>query len=363
MRGADITQESLFTVAKLDDFVPTDHPLRAVRTLVDIALKRLDGLFGTLYSDYGRASIAPEKLMRAQLLQLFFSIRSERLLMEQLRYNLLFRWFVGLAIDDAVWDHSVFSKNRDRLNDNEVASEFFREVVRLAECRGLMSEEHFSVDGTLLQAWASHKSFQPKDAPPSDPEGTAPRNAQVDFKGQKRSNDTHASTSDPDARLYRKGNTGAQLSYQGHLLMENRHGLARDARLSLATGHGERDTALAMMGDLKGQRRRTLAADKGYDTANFVAGCRERGVTPHVAQNTTNRRSAIDGRTTRHSGYAVSIKIRAWIETHFGWIKSAAGMRQVKQRGHARVQALFQMAVAASNLIRLRGLLAAELSA
>ena len=252
MRGADITQESLFTVAKLDDFVPPDHPLRAVRPLVDTALKRLDGLFGTLYSDYGRASIAPEKLMRAQLLQLFYSIRSERLLMEQLRYNLLFRWFVGLAINDAVWDHSVFSKNRDRLNDNAVASEFFREVVRLAERRGLMSEDHFSVDGTLLQAWASHKSFQPKDAPPPGPGSTGPRNAPPDFKGTKRSNDTHASTSDPDARLYRKGNTGAQLSYQGHLLMENRHGLACDARLSLATGHGERDTALAMMGASKG---------------------------------------------------------------------------------------------------------------
>jgi transposase len=320
-------------------------------------------LFGTLYSDYGRASIAPEKLMRAQLLQLFFSIRSERLLIEQLRYNLLFRWFVGLAIDEAVWDHSVFSKNRDRLNDHAVASEFFREVVRLAERGGLMSEEHFPVDGTLLQAWASHKSFQPKDAPPLGPDDTGPRNAPSDFKGQKRSNATHASTSDPDSRLYRKGNTGAQLSYQGQLLRENRHGLARDARLSLASGHGEGDTALAMMGDLKGRRRRTLAADKGYDSADFVAGCRERGVTPHVAQNTTNRRRAIDARTTRHGGYAVSIKTRAWIETHFGWIQSAAGMRQLKQRGHARVQALFQRAVAASNLIRLRGLLAAQINA
>jgi IS5 family transposase len=268
--------------------------------------------------------------------------------MEQLRYNLLFRWFVGLAIDDTVWDHSVFSKSRDRLNDNAVASEFFREVVRLAEQRGLMSEEHFSVDGTLLQAWASHKSFKPKDAPPTDPDNTPPHNAPVDFKGEKRRNDTHASTSDPDARLYRKGNTGALLSYQGHILMENRHGLVRDARLSLANGHGERATALAMLADLKGQRRRTLAADKAYDTADFVAGCRAIGVTPHVAQNTTNRRSAIDARTTRHGGYAVSIKTRAWIETHFGWIKSAAGLRQVKQRGHARVQALFQMAIAVS---------------
>jgi transposase len=357
MRGADITQETLFTTAKLDDFVPDDHPLRAIRELTDQALRRLSGLFSTLYADTGRHSIAPEKLLRAQLLQLFYSLRSERMLTEQLRYNLLFRWFVGIAIDEAVWDHSVFSKNRDRLNDESVAAEFLQEVVRLAQQKGLMSDEHFSVDGTLLQAWASHKSFRPKDGPPDS--GGGPRNAPPDFKGQKRRNDTHESTSDPDARLFCKGNTGAQLSYQGHVLMEHRSGLVRAARVSRATGYGERETALTLLKQLRGRRRRTLAADKAYDTADFVAACRKAGLTPHVAQNNSGRRSAIDGRTTRHAGYDKSLKIRAWIETHFGWIKSAAGMRQVKQRGLARVDALFQFAMAASNLVRLPKLLAA----
>lgn len=359
MRGADVTQESLFTVAKLADFVPASHPLRSIRALADEALGRMSGLFSTLYADTGRASIAPEKLMRAQLLQLFYSIRSERMLMEQLHYNLLFRWFVGVAIDEPVWDHSVFSKNRDRLNGSAVAAEFLAEVVRLADTRGLMSDEHFSVDGTLLQAWASHKSFRPKDAGPPDSPSGGPRNAQPDFKGQRRRNDTHASTSDPDSRLYRKGNTGAQLSYQAHVLMEHRSGLVRAACVTPASGHGERDAALAMLGSLGGRRRRTLAADKGYDTADFVASCRAAGVTPHVAQNTTHRRSAIDGRTTRHAGYAISLRTRAWIETHFGWLKAAAGLRQVKQRGRAKVEALFQLGMAASNLVRLRKLITA----
>lgn len=356
MRGSDGMQESLFTVAKLDDFVPQDHPLRAIRELTDQALRRMSGLFSTLYADTGRHSIAPEKLLRAQLLQLFYSLRSERMLMEQMRYNLLFRWFVGIAIDEAVWDHSVFSKNRDRLNDESVAASFLQEVVRLAQQQGLMSDEHFSVDGTLLQAWASHKSFRPKDEPPGG--GDGPRNAPPDFKGQQRRNDTHASTSDPDAKLFCKGRTGAQLSYQGHVLMEHRSGLVRAACVSRATGHGERGSALALLGRLHGRRRRTLAADKAYDTADFVAACRKAGVTPHLAQNTSGRRSAIDARTTRHAGYAASLKIRAWIETHFGWIKAAAGMRQVKQRGLARVDALFQFAMAASNLVRLPKLLA-----
>lgn len=357
MRGADITQEALFSTIKLDDFVPAAHPLRRIRTLVDAALRRMSGLFNTIYADGGRSSIAPEKLLRAQLVQLFYSVRSERLLMEQLHYNLLYRWFVGLAIDDAVWDHSVFSKNRDRLNGESVAAEFLAEVVRLAEREGLMSDDHFSVDGTLLQAWASHKSFRPKDGPP-DAGGSGPRNAQADFKGQQRRNDTHASTSDPDARLYRKGNTGAQMSYMGHALMEHRSGLVRAACVSHADGHGERRSALALMDRLPERRGRTLAADKGYDAADFVAGCRERGITPHVAQNTSGRRSAIDGRTTRHPGYALSIRTRAWLETHFGWVKSVAQVRQVKQRGLARVEALFQLAMAASNLTRLPRLLA-----
>jgi transposase len=361
MRGADITQEALFTTAKLDDFVPDDHPLRAIRHLTDQALRRMSGLFSTLYADTGRHSIPPEKLLRAQLLQLFYSLRSERMLMEQLRYNLLFRWFVGIAIDEAVWDHSVFSKNRDRLNAESVAAEFLREIVRLAQQKDLMSDEHFSVDGTLLQAWASHKSFRPKDGPPEDKSG--PRNAPPDFKGQKRRNDTHESTSDPDCRLFCKGNTGAQLSYQGHVLMEHRSGLVRAACVSRATGFGEREAALTLLKQLHGRRRRTLAADKAYDTADFVVACRKVGVTPHVAQNTSGRRSAIDGRTTRHVSYDKSLKIRAWIETHFGWIKSAAGVRQVKQRGLARVDALFQFAMAASNLVRLPKLMAAGATA
>lgn len=357
MRGVDATQESLFTTAKLDDFVPEDHPLRAIRGLADQALRRMSGLFSTLYADSGRHSIAPEKLLRAQLLQLFYSLRSERMLMEQLRYNLLFRWFVGVAIDEAVWDHSVFSKNRDRLNDEAVAAEFLNEIVRLATERGLMSDEHFSVDGTLLQAWASQKSFRPKDGPPDSSGG--PRNAAPDFKGQTRKNDTHASSSDPQARMYRKGRTGAQMSYLGHALMEHRSGLVRAARVTPADGLGERAAALAMLDALPGQTRRTLAADKAYDTADFVAACRERGVTPHVAQNTAGRRSAIDRRTTRHAGYGTSLKVRAWIETHFGWVKSVGNLRQVKQRGLARVEALFQLAMAASNLVRLPKLLAA----
>lgn len=238
-------------------FVPDDHPLRAIRALTDQALRRMSGLFSTLYADTGRHSIAPEKLLRAQLLQLFYSLRSERMLIEQLRYNLLFRWFVGIAIDESVWDHSVFSKNRDRLNDEAVAVEFLAEIVRLATAQGLMSDEHFSVDGTLLQAWASQKSFRPKDGPP---DGGGPRNAPPDFKGQRRKNDSHASTSDPDSRLYRKGNTGAQLSFQGHVLMEHRSGLVRGACVSQATGHGERDSALRLLTQLEGRRRRTLAA-------------------------------------------------------------------------------------------------------
>lgn len=357
MRGFDITQEALFSTIKLDDFVPATHPLRKIRELVDVALRRMSGLFGTLYADSGRASIPPEKLLRAQLLQMFYSVRSERLLMEQLQYNLLYRWFVGLAIDDAVWDHSVFSKNRDRLNRESVAAEFLAEVVQLAQREGLVSDEHFSVDGTLLQAWASHKSFQPKDGPPTAG-GSGPRNAQQDFKGQERRNDTHASTSDPDARLFRKGKTAAQLSYMGHALMEHRSGLVRAACISHANGHGERKSALTLLDTLPERRGRTLAADKAYDSADFVAECRGRGVTPHIAQNNNGRRSAIDGRTTRHPGYALSLRSRAWIETHFGWIKSVAHVRQVKQRGLARVEALFQFAMAASNLVRLPKLLA-----
>ena len=360
MRGTDRLQESLFTVAKLDDFVPADHPLRPLRDQVNTVLRRLSGLFSTMYADTGRESIAPEKLLRAQVLQMLYSIRSERLLMEQLGYNLLYRWFVGLAIDDRVWDHSVFSKNRDRLIAHDVAKAFLAEVVGLAERGNLLSNEHFSVDGTLLKAWASQKSFQPKDGPPP-PAPPGPKNAQTDFKGERRSNETHASITDPDARLYRKSaNTGAELSYLGHVLMDHRNGLVRDVRLTEATGRAEREAAESMLAQLPGAKRKTVAADKAYDTADFVAACRKLGVTAHVAQNTANRRSAIDGRTTRHAGYRTSLQIRAWIETHFGWLKGVAGVRQVKQRGRAQVEALFQLAMATSNLVRMRRLLAVE---
>jgi len=304
MRGTDGMQESLFTVAKLEDFVPSDHPLRAIRDLVNEALVQLNGLFNKLYDDYGRPSIPPEKLMRALLLQVFYSVRSERQICEQLRYNLLFRWFVGLAIDDAVWDHSVFSKNRDRLLEHAVVEAFFTEIMRLADARGLLSKEHFSVDGTLIQAWASHKSFRPKDGGNDQTPSGPGRNAQSDWKGKPRTNDTHESTTDPDARLYRKShNTASVLCYQGHVLMENRSGLVVGAVVTHADGKGERAAALAMLESVPGEQRKTLGADKAYDTQDFVAACRERNVTPHIAIYDTRVRggSTIDARTTRWS--------------------------------------------------------------
>jgi transposase len=359
MRGADAMQESLFTVAKLDDFVPDEHPLRAVRVLVNEALGRLDGLFGTIYADTGRESIAPEKLMRALLLQVFYSVRSERLLMEQMRYNLLFRWFVGLAIDDAVWDHSVFSKNRDRLLAHEVVEVFFAEVMALADKRGLLSKEHFSVDGTLIQAWASQKSFRPRDGSDDQRPSGGGRNAQADWKGRPRSNDTHASTTDPDARLYRKSqNTASILCYQGHVLMENRTGLVVGAMVSHADGTGERAAALAMLDALPGAHPKTVGADKAYDSADFVAACRSRSVTPHVAQNDARRGgSAIDARTTRHEGYQISQTIRKRIEEHFGWGKTVGRIRQTVFRGIDRVDQHFKLTMSASNLVRMARIL------
>lgn len=355
MRGNDDMQEALFTVAKLNDFVPTDHPLRPIGALVNEALAKLNDLFNEIYSDRGRASIAPEKLLRALLLQVFYSIRSERQLCEQLRYNLLFRWFVGLAIDDTVWDHSVFSKNRDRMMEHEVVEAFFAEVMRLADARGLLSKEHFSVDGTLIQAWASQKSFRPKDGGNDQtPTGTG-RNAQADWKGKPRTNDTHKSSTDPDARLFRKShNTAAILCFQGHALMENRSGLVVGAVVTHADGVGERAAALAMLDTLPGERPRTVAADKAYDTADFVAGCRQRNVTPHVASNDTRRGgSAIDGRTTRHEGYRLSQIVRKRIEEHFGWGKTVGRLRQTVFRGIRRVDHHFKLTMAASNLVRI----------
>jgi transposase len=355
MRGGDAMQESLFTVAKLDDFVPTDHPLRAVRALVNDALTAMNAQFSVIYADSGRDSIAPEKLIRALLLQVFYSIRSERQLCEQLRYNLLFRWFVGLALDDPIWDHSTFSKNRDRLLAHRVVEGLFAEVMRAVNARGLLSKEHFSVDGTLIQAWASQKSFRPKDGSDDQHPGGGGRNAQADWKGQPRTNDTHASTTDPDARSYRKShNTASMLCYQAHVLMENRSGLVVSAVVTHADGFGERRAALAMLDALPDTGRRSVGADKAYDTTDFVAACRERKVTPHIACNDTRRGgSAIDGRTTRHSGYRLSQSIRKRIEEHFGWGKSIGRIRQTVFRGLQRVDQQFKLTMTASNLMRI----------
>lgn len=363
MRGSDDIQEGLFSFSKLEDFVPAEHPLRSVRVLVNQALVALNGLFNEMYSDSGRASIAPEKLLRAMLIQVLFSVRSERQLMEQVRYNMLYRWFIGLAIDDVVWDHSVFSKNRDRLLANEVVERFFTEVMALAERKQLLSKEHFSVDGTLIQAWASHKSFVRKDGGKDDDgAGGVGRNAQANWKGKPRSNDTHASTTDPDARLFRKShNTAAVLSYQGHILMENRSGLVVGAVVSHADGTSERAAALAMLDKVPGTKRKTIGADKAYDTADFVEACRQRKVTPHVAANEARRGgSAIDGRTKRHDGYEISQVIRKRIEEHFGWGKTIGPIRQTLYRGIRKVDQQFKLTMTASNIVRMARILCEE---
>ena len=358
MRGEDEQTGALFSYLSAEALVPSDHPLRAIRVLVNRALERLSPEFARLYPPTGRASIAPEKLLRALLLQAFFGVRSERQLMEQVAYNMLFRWFIGMSMDAPVWDVTVFTKNRQRLLDGDIARQFLLAVMSDPEVAQLLSDEHFSVDGTLIQAWASLKSFQPKDG--SGPPPGPGRNAERDFHGEKLRNATHASTTDPEALLYRKGDgQAAKLCYMGHLLMENRNGLIVDAELTQATGWAERAAAEAMIEDAAPAGRVTLAADKGYDTAGHVAWLRKMGVTPHVAQNTNGRRSAIDGRTTRHRGYAISQRIRKRIEEPFGWIKLAAGFRQTKHRGRDRVGWMFSLKAAACNLIRLPKLLEA----
>jgi transposase len=342
----------MFSYVSPEQRVPPDHPLRAVRALVDDVLREMSREFAGLYATVGRPSIPPERLLRAQLLQIFYSIRSERLLMEQLDYNLLFRWFVGMEMDEPIWNPTVFTKNRDRLLNQDIARSFFRRVVDRATA--VMSDEHFTVDGTLIEAWASQKSFQRKDGG-TDGDGRH-------FQGQARKNDTHASTTDPDARLYRKSrNAEARLAYMGHLLIENRHGLIADAMATHADGHAEREAALLMIHAqwrAAPWRRRTLGADKGYDTFDFVDLARELGTTPHVTQNLTRRGgSGIDARTTRHEGYAMSQHARPRIEPAFGWLKTIAWMRKVKLRGLANVDWLFVFASAAFNLIRLPKLL------
>jgi transposase len=358
MRGRDRQTGKLFSYVSPEALVPADHPLRAIKRLADGALDRLSGDFGALYAATGRPSIAPEMLLRALLLQAFFSVRSERQLMQQVTYNMLFRWFIGLAMDAPVWDVTVFTKNRDRLLEGEIARGFLVSLLADPQVTPLLSSEHFSVDGTLIEAWASMKSFRPKDGSGEPP---APgRNAERDFHGEKRSNATHASTTDRDARLFRKSSgQPAQLCHMGHLLMENRNGLVVDTRLTQATGTAEREAAASMLGDLPARGRITVGGDKLFDTQDFVAEMRRLGVTPHVAQHTNGRRSAIDGRTTRHAGYAVSQRVRKRIEEAFGWMKTVGGLRKTRHRGTARVGWQFTLTAAAYNLVRIPKLLAA----
>lgn len=390
MRGTDNTSGSLFSYVDLEERIPARHPLRKIRQVVNDALASLDAEFEALYIDFGRPSIPPERLIRASLLQILFSIRSERQLMEQMDYNLMLRWFVGLGIDDPVWVPTVFTKNRDRLLNTEMSRKVMAAILAHGEVAPLLSDEHFSVDGTLIKAWASMKSFQPRaEGAPPDEEGpsdpptpdtatatqpgqtqhetepmTRPnrrhRNAEVDFKGEKRSNATHASVTDPDARLYKKSpGTGALLCFMGHALMENRHGFVVQGDLTQADGHAERKAALDMIHRHSpgSTRRLTLGADKGYDAAGFVADLRQACVTPHVARK--SRYSAIDGRTTRHAGYALSQRHRKKIEEPFGWAKTVGGMAQTMYRGVERVRSRFILTMAANNLARLPRLLGA----
>lgn len=360
MRGTDERLGSLFSYVDLETRVRKDHPLRAIRDIANGALSELSADFEAMYAPLGRPSIPPEKLLRALLLQAFYSIRSERQLVDRLEFDLLFRWFVGLGIDDPVWDHSVFSKNRDRLLEGEIAAKFLAAILTQPKVKRLLSSEHFSVDGTLVEAWASMKSLKPKKTDGGhEPPASGGRNEEVDFRGEKRSNQTHTSTSDPDAMLYRKG-TGmeAKLCFIGHALMENCHGLFVDTRLTRVSGHAERLAALDMI-EPRADRPEaiTLGGDKNFDTKDFVMELREINVTPHVAQN-TSRRSAIDGRTTRHRGYAVSQRIRKRIEEGFGWMKTIAGLKKTKYRGLEKVGWSFTLAAAAYNLIRLPKLMA-----
>jgi transposase len=387
MRGPDTFTESLFSIKKLDDFVPVTHPLRAIRLMVNEALEKLEDLFASMYEDVskgGRPSIAPQKLLRAMLLQVLYSVRSERLLMEQVQYNLLFRWFIGLSMDDSVWVPTVFSKNRERLIKHDAVVAFFNEVLVQAERKNWLSKEHFSVDGTLIQAWAGHKSFVRKDggddndaglgtvgetttgadsaaqaADASTAEGAGKADSGKDFRGQPRSNDTHASKTDPDSRLYRKGKTASELRFMGHTLMENRNGLIVNARITQADGHAERVAAKAMINDARQAHPEaaiTLSADKGYDAAEFIAELQKIQVTPHVAQNKSGRRSAVPDEIAQTDDYGMSMQRRKRIEQGFGWAKTIGQIRQVMVRGLKRVDQLFVLNMAAYNLVRMRSL-------
>jgi len=356
MRGNEEKQIDAFSYVSMEDRIPAKHPIRPFKKMVDELLRDMDKDFDGLYADSGRPSIAPEYLLRASILQILYSVRSERQLMDQIDFNILFRWFVGLSMDAPVWDHSTFTKNRDRLLESEIARLFFAKVVERAKKKRFLSDEHFTVDGTLIEAWASMKSFQPKeegeDRP--GPQG-GDRNPDVDFRGRKRSNNTHESTTDGEARLYKK-TRGAEskLAYLGHVLMENRNGLAVDVEVTLASGTAERDAAIAMAGRLKGTKRRTLGADKGYDAAEFADDLRNMAITPHIAQRKGGK--SVDGRTTRHEGYAISQRKRKRVEEIFGWAKTVGLIRKAKVRGKPKVEWLFTMSIAVFNLVRMRNL-------
>jgi transposase len=358
MRGADTFTESLFTMRKLEDFVPASHPLRAIRKMANAALAKMEPLFSRMYEadiKGGRPSIAPEKLLRAMLLQVLYSVRSERQLMEQVQYNLLFRWFIGLSMDDSVWVPTVFTKNRERLIKHDAVIEFFNEVLAIAEQKAWLSGEHFSVDGTLIQAWAGHKSFVRRD---DDDQGNGDGG---NFKGEKRSNDTHESKTDADARLYRKGGAASELRYMGHTLSDNRHGLVANAVVTIADGHAEREAAKIMINDARQAlddpaREITLGADKGYDAQEFVEACVDMKVAPHVAQNKSGRHSAVPDAIAQSAGYAISQQKRKLIEQGFGWAKTVGGMRQVMVRGLKKVDQMFVLTMAAYNLVRMRTL-------
>jgi transposase len=357
MRGTTTRQATMLSTLTTDSLIPSDHPIRRIKPVVEAVLAELAPEFDVMYARTGPQSVPPEHLLKATVLMALYSIRSERQFCERLRYDLLFKFFLDLNVDDEGFDHSTFSRNRDRLLKHEIADRFFAAVVQQAHLRRYISGEHFSVDGTLLEAWASHKSFRPQDGGKGDPPPPG-RNAEVDYHGEKRSNETHQSTTDPEARLARKGNgVAAKLSYTGHLLMENRNALIADMELTSATGYAERETALTLLRRLPARgRRRTVGGDKGFDTRDFIAGCRELGVTPHVSQNTSNRSSAIDGRTTRQAGHVTSLRIRKRIEEPFGWMKTIAGGRELRYIGLQRNRAWFLMIGAVYNLIRITAL-------
>jgi len=356
MRGDDSPQDAMFSYISPAQRVPADHPLRPIRTMVNEILKDMSPAFSKLYARFGRPSIPPEQLLRALLLQIFYSIRSERMLIEQLDYNLLFRWFVGLNMDDRVWDPTTFTKNRERLLEGDVATKFFERIVERARTAQLLSDEHFTVDGTLVEAWAGHKSFKPKRAKSKRDDSDDSGNPTVDFRGQKRSNATHESTTDPEARLFRKSfGTESKLCFGAHVLMDNRHGLAVDTRLTEANSRSEREAAVDMIGELRGSQRCTLGADRGYDTRGFVEELRAMNTTPHIAAKKPEW-SSLDGRTFRHPGYAISQRKRKRVEEIFGWLKTVAVLRKTRHRGKRRVGWTVTFALAAYNLVRIRNL-------